>query len=45
MYPYLKLIKYVKISDIKLFSAAADKNNRLFRVNNRLFIRIYAFNM
>ena len=27
----------VKNSDIKVFSAAADRNNQLFRVNNRLF--------
>ena len=32
--------KMFKSLNIKLLSAAADRNNRLFRVNNRLFIML-----
>jgi len=34
----------VKNSYIKVFFAGADRNNRLFRVNNRLFIMFYSLN-
>jgi len=38
MYLSLKLFKYAKISDIKPVFVSADRNNQLFRVNNRLFV-------
>jgi len=45
VYLSLELFKFAEISDIKTVYAYADRNNQLFRVNNRLFVWNIVFNM
>jgi len=45
VYLSLELFKTAEISDIKTVFASTDRNNRLFRVNNRLFVWNLVLNM